>query len=116
VLDGARQMLRFTDLTLDVESEAAFGLAGAAARAAIPYLQQMLAERAVVDLKPITANARKSIEAAIAGFQKQADGIKAETAVTGVRLIGIEFDARNLRVVAEVEGTARAQVTRLTLQ
>ena len=58
-------------------------------------------------------SARKSIETAIADFQKQADGVKAETSVTGIRLVGIEFDAKTLRVIAEVDGTARALVTKL---
>ena len=39
VLDPAQQVLRLTDIELDVESEEAFGLLGAAARAAIPYRQ-----------------------------------------------------------------------------
>ncbi len=112
-LDSKEQMLRFTGMTLDVESEGAYGLAGAAARAAIPYVQQSLAEQAVVDLKPFAASARKSIETAIADFQKQTDGVKVETAVTGIRLVGIEFDAKTLRVIAEVDGTARALVTKL---
>ena len=38
-LDNKRQILRFTDMTLDVDSQAAFGLAGAVASIAIPYLQ-----------------------------------------------------------------------------
>jgi hypothetical protein len=113
VLDNKEQILRFTDMTLDVESESAFGLAGTVARAAIPYIQGTLAEKAVFDLKPIAAGARKSIEAAILDFQKQTDGVKAETAVTGLRLVGIEFDANTLRVIAEVDGTARALVTKL---
>jgi hypothetical protein len=112
-LDTQAQMLRFTDMTLDVESESAFGLAGAAARAAIPYMQRALAEKAVFDLKPIAASAKKSIEAAIVDFQKQTAGVKTEIAVTGVRLAGIEFDAKTLRVIAEVEGSARALVTKL---
>ena len=112
-LDSKAQILRFTDMTLDVESESAFGLAGAAARAAIPYVQKTIEEQAVVDLKPIAATARKSIEAAIADFQKQADGVKVETSVTGIRLAAIEFDARTLRVIAEVDGVARALVTKL---
>jgi len=112
-LDSTQQILRFADMALDVDSESAFGLAGAAARAAIPYIQQSLAEKAVIDLKPFTASARKAIETAIADLQKQADGVKAETAITGVRLVGIEFDAKTLRVIAEVEGTARALVTKL---
>ena len=76
-------------------------------------MQQSLAEQAVVDLKPFAASARKSIETAIADFQKQTDGVKVETAVTGIRLVGIEFDAKTLRVIAEVDGTARALVTKL---
>jgi hypothetical protein len=65
-------MLRFTDLTLAVESEAAYGLLGAAARAGIPYLQQALADQAVVDLKPFAADAKKKIGLALADFEKAA--------------------------------------------
>ncbi|MBW8856773.1 MAG: DUF4403 family protein, partial [Bradyrhizobium sp.] len=43
VLDQAQQTLRLTDIELAVESEAAFGLLGAAARAAMPHLQKALA-------------------------------------------------------------------------
>jgi len=112
-LDAQSQMLRFAEMELDVASQSAFGLAGSVARLAVPYLQQSLAEKAVLDLKPFMQSARQSIEKAIADFQKQADGVKAETAVTGIRLVGIEFDAKTLRVIAEVDGTARALVTKL---
>ncbi len=112
-LDNKDQILRFTDLELDVDSEAAFGLAGAAARAAIPYIKGTLAEKAVIDLKPFAATARKSIETALTDFKKPADGVAVEASVTGVRLAGIEFDAKTLRVIAEVDGTARALVTKL---
>jgi hypothetical protein len=115
-LDQKAQMLRLTDITLDVESEAAFGLLGAAARAAIPYLQSSLAENAVVDLKPFAANAKKSIGEAIAEFQKQADGVQTEAAITDLRLVGIEFDSKTLRVIAEADGTVRALVTKLAAQ
>jgi hypothetical protein len=50
VLDDAQQTLRFTDVQLAVESEAAFGLLGTAVRAVVPRLQQTLYEKAVVDL------------------------------------------------------------------
>ena len=62
VLDEKHQILRLTDTSLAVESEAAFGLLGAAARAAMPYLQNALAEKAVVDLKPFAADAKKKID------------------------------------------------------
>jgi hypothetical protein len=113
VLDGAHQMLRLTDIALDVESQAAFGLLGAAARAAVPYLEQALAENAVVDLVPLATNARKSIDAAISDFRKSADGVRVDPAVTDLRLVGIEFDAKTLRVVAEIDGTVRVAVTKL---
>ena len=115
VLDRDRQMLRLTDIALDVESEAAFGLLGAAARAAVPYLEAALAENAAVDLNPFAMSARKSIEAAIADFRKSADGVRVDAAVTALRLVGIEFDAKTLRVIAEADGTVRVAVTCLTI-
>ena len=113
VLDSVHQVLRLTDIALDVESEAAFGLLGIAAQAAVPYLQRTLAENAVVDLVPLASNARNSIDAAIADFRKSTDGVRVDAAVTGLRLVGIEFDAKTLRVVAEVDGTVRVAVTKL---
>jgi hypothetical protein len=113
VLDRERQMLRLSDVALDVESEAAFGLLGAAARAAVPYLEKSLAEQAVVDLVPLATNARKSIEAAIADFRKSGDGVRVEAAVTSLRLVGVEFDAKTLRVIAEADGTVRVAVSAL---
>ena len=113
VLDREHQMLRLTDVALDVESQAAFGVLGAAARAAVPYLEQALAENAVVDLVPLATNARKSIDAAISDFRKSTDGVRVDPAVTDLRLVGIEFDAKTLRVVAEIDGTVRVAVTKL---
>ena len=49
VLDQEAQILRFTDVAVDVESKAAFGLLGEAAQAAVPYLQKTLAEQAVIE-------------------------------------------------------------------
>ena len=74
-LDAKNQMLRLTDLTLAVESEAAYGLLGAAARAGMPYLQQALADNAVIDLKPFAADAKKKIAAALAEFEKNGEGV-----------------------------------------
>lgn len=110
-LDRDKQILRMTDISLDVQSEKAFGLLGAAARAALPYVENTIKEKAVVDLKPFAENARKSIEAAIGDFQNTTPGIKAETAVHGIRLVAVEFDSKVLRVIAEADGTARALVT-----
>ncbi len=113
VLDREQQILRLTDIELDVQSEAAFGLLGAAARAAIPYLQAALAQNAMVDLKPFAANARQGIGAAIAEFSRSEPGVRVDAAVTGLRLVDIEYDAKILRVIAEAEGTVRVAVTAL---
>ena len=113
VLDPERQMLRLDEIALDVESEAAFGLLGAAARAAVPYLEKALAEHAAIDLVPLAANARKGIETALADFHQSADGVRVDAAVTNLRLVGIEFDAKTLRVIAEADGTVRVAVTKL---
>ncbi len=115
-LDPKQQTLRLTDIALDVESESAFGLLGAAARAAMPYLQQALAERAVVDLRPFAASARQGIEAAIADFDRRADSISVSAAITDLRLVEVEFDSKTLRVTAEANGTVKVAVSSLAMQ
>jgi hypothetical protein len=99
-----------------VQSEAAFGLLGTAARAAVPYLQKALADNAVVDLKPFAANALKSIDKALDDFKAPVDGVEVEAGITGLRLTGIEFDSSTLRVIGEAEGNARALVRKIALQ
>ncbi|MBA2399472.1 MAG: DUF4403 family protein [Bradyrhizobium sp.] len=113
VLDQAQQTLRLTDIELAVESEAAFGLLGAAARAAVPHLQRSLAEQATVDLKPFASNAQKKIAAVIADFQKNEDGIRVAAEITKLRLADIAFDSKTLRVIAEAEGAINVYVTAL---
>jgi uncharacterized protein DUF4403 len=116
VLDREQQILRLTDIALDVQSEAAFGLLGAAAQAALPYLQAALADNAVVDLKPFAANAQQNIGAALDEFREAEQGVRVDAAVTGLRLVDIEYDAKILRIVAEAEGTVQAAVTSLPKQ
>jgi Domain of unknown function (DUF4403) len=113
VLDPEHQTLRLDDITLDVDSEAAFGLLGAAARAALPYLKDAVSENAVIDLKPFAANARRSIASALTDFRGAPDGVQVAADITDLRLLGIEFDARTLRIVAEAIGTANVTVTSL---
>jgi Domain of unknown function (DUF4403) len=109
----ARVKRTLKDLALDVESELAFGMLGAAARAALPYLEAALQEKAVIDLVPLAEDARKSIAASVADFQKNTDGIRVDAEVLDLRLVGLEFDSTTLRVIGEAEGTARATVTKL---
>jgi Domain of unknown function (DUF4403) len=112
-LDQAQQILRRTDIELAVESEAAFGLLGSAARAAMPYLQKALADKAVIDLKPFASNAQKRIAAVISDFQKNEDGVRVAAEITTLRLAGIAFDSKTLRVIAEAGGAINVSVTAL---
>jgi hypothetical protein len=115
-LDQRQQMLRIEDISLDVQSEAAFGVLGVAARAALPFLQRALAENASIDLKPIAENTRKGIEAAIVEFERSTRGVRVEADVTDLRLDNIEFDSKTLRVIAEADGTVRIAITELPAQ
>jgi hypothetical protein len=114
MLDQAQQTLRLADIQLAVESEAAFGLLGAAARAVVPQMQQALVQKATLDLKPIAANAREKIAAAIADFQKSEDGVKVEAKIDSLTLADIAFDSKTLRVIAEAGGTLNVTVTKLS--
>jgi hypothetical protein len=115
-LEREQQILQLRDISLAVESDAAFGLIGAAAQSALPYLRATLERNATIDLKPFAANARQKIEAALADFRQAADGVRVEAAMTSLRLSDIQFDARTLRIVAEASGSARATLSKLTLQ
>jgi hypothetical protein len=110
-LDAKNQILRLTDLSVAVESETA--LFNAAARAATPYLQQALADNAVVDLKPFAADALGKIGGALADFRQNKDGVQVEAEVRDLRLTGIAFDSHTLRVIAEADGTAKVAVSEL---
>jgi hypothetical protein len=115
-LDRQRRVLRFENVAVDVQSEAAFGALGFAARAAVPHLQKALADNAVIDLAPLLANARANIEAAVAEFRRNAAGVTLDATVDDVRLAGIQFDSSVLRAIAEADGTVRVEVTRLAPQ
>ena len=114
VLDADRQILRFTDLALDVQSEAVFGLLGAAAKAAAPYLQNTLADKAVIDLKPFAADARKQMAAAVTSFAAQGSGMTAKVAINDLRLTGVAYDDKTLRVIADVNGAVSVAISSLS--
>jgi Domain of unknown function (DUF4403) len=113
VIDEAQQTLRLTNIELAVESEAAFGLLGAAARAAMPHLQKVLADNATIDLKPFASNAQKRIAAAISDFQKNEDGVRVAAEITSLHLADIAFDSKTLRVIAEAAGAINVYVSSL---
>ena len=113
VIDQARQTLRLDSVEVAVESEAAFGLLGAAARAVMPHLQRVLAEKAMVDLKPFASTAQKKIAAAIADLQKSEDGLRVSAEIASLKLAEIAFDSKTLRVTAESEGSIKVFISAL---
>ncbi len=113
VLDKTNQTLRLTDLKLAVESEAGFGLLGAASQAAAPWLEKALAEKAIIDLKPFAASVREQIGPVVRGFQKNDAGVRVNAEITSLRLADIAFDSTRLRVIAEADGAARVTVNAL---
>jgi hypothetical protein len=112
-LDPTQQTLRLGNVEIAVESEAAFGLLGTAARAVMPHLQRALYEKATVDLKPFAINAQNKIAEAIADFQKNENGVRVEADITSLRLADIAFDSKTLRVIAEAAGEINVYVSKL---
>ncbi len=113
VVDPQQQLLKLTDLDVEVQSEAMFGLLGSVARAAMPFLRDALSERATIDLKPLAATARGEIAKVIGDLQKTGNGARVNADVTDLHLADIAFDAKTLRVIAEVNGTAGVTVSTL---
>ena len=116
VLDREHQVVRFTDLSLDMQSQAAFGLLGAAAQLAAPYLRDRLADAAAIDLKPFAADAKQRIATAVDGFTKQEGSVSAKVAVKDLGLDGIAFDDKTLRVIAHADGSVNVAVSSLALK
>jgi hypothetical protein len=113
VLDKASQILRLANVEMGVESEAAFGLLGAAARAVMPHLQKTLAEKTTIDLKPFLGDAQKMIGSAIADLQKNEASVRVATDITNLALADIAYDSKTLRLIAEVSGTINVTVSSL---
>jgi hypothetical protein len=76
-------------------------------------LENAIADKAVIDLKPFANDARAKIAAELTEFQQVGNGVRVDATVNGVRLSGIEFDTRTLRVIAEANGTVKVAVTQL---
>jgi hypothetical protein len=113
VLDQAKQILRLANVEMAVESEAAFGLLGAAARAVMPHLQKALAERTTVDLKPFLGDAQKMVASAISDLQKNDDTVRVTAEIKSLNLADIAYDSKTLRLIAEASGTISVTVAAL---
>jgi hypothetical protein len=73
----------------------------------------VLAEKAMVDMKPLAGNAQKKIASAIADLQRSEDGVRVTAEVTSLTLAGIAFDSKTLRVIAESEGSINVFISAL---
>src|SRR3984957_11564123 len=116
VLDANAQILRFTDVALDVQSQAAFGLLGEAAKAAVPYLQKTLADQAVIDLKPFAEDAKKRMAAAVGDFTGANGGVSANVVIDDLRLLGIAYDDKSLRIITDAKGNVSVAISSLAWQ
>lgn len=111
-LDRRRQVLRFDEIAIDIESQAALGALALAARAAVPALERMIAQNAVIDLLPMTIDIRRNIEAAISDSRNTPPGVQIDASVVDMQIADIGFDAKTLRVIVEAEGAVKAVVTK----
>ena len=116
VLDANAQILRFTDVALDVQSQAAFGLLGEAAKAAVPYLQKTLGDQAVIDLKPFAEDAKKRMAAAVGDFTGANGGVSANVVIDDLRLLGIAYDDKSLRIITDAKGNVSVAISSLAWQ
>lgn len=112
-LEPGQQLLRLTDIAVDVHSAAAFGLVGKAAEALEPMIRDTLAKKAVIDLKPFSVGAKDKIANAVADFSNPDTGIKLDSTVDDVRAVDIGFDTQTVRIVAEARGTINILVSSL---
>jgi hypothetical protein len=105
--------LRLVNIEMAVESEAAFGLLGAAARAVMPHLQKVLADKAIVDLKPFLGDAQKMVASAIADLQKSDDAVRVAAEIANLDLADIAYDSKTLRLIVEASGSINVTVAAL---
>jgi hypothetical protein len=79
----------------------------------MPHLQKALVDKLIVDLKPFSSNAQKKLAAVIADFQSNENGVRVAAEINSLRLAGIAFDSKTLRVIVETEGVINATVSAL---
>lgn len=113
VLDADKQMLRLANLELAVESEAAFGLLGPAARVAVPILQKILADKATIDLKPAASNVQQRLGNMIAQYQRNEDGLRISSEISSLKLTALDYDETVMRITAEAVGLINVAITKL---
>jgi hypothetical protein len=67
-------------------------------------------------LKPFADDAKKRIGAAVSDFTGQSAGLSANVTVNDLRLTGIAYDDKTLRIIADAKGTVSAAISSLAWQ
>ncbi len=67
----------------------------------------------MLDLKPFASNAREKIAAMIADLQRSENGARVTAEISSLKLAGIAFDSKTLRVIAEAAGTVNVELKTL---
>ena len=70
----------------------------------------------MIDLKPFAADAKQRIATAVASFVAQGSGVSANLAVHDLRLTGIAYDDKTLRVIANATGAVNVAVSSISMQ
>jgi hypothetical protein len=58
---------------------------------------------------------QKRIGAAVGDFAAQSDGLKAAVDVTDLRLVGVAYDAKTLRLIGDAKGTVNVAISKLAM-
>ena len=113
VLDRAQQVLRLTDIALDVSRRQPSGCS--ARRRARPSLSQGRARRECAHRpQAVRRQCAQEHRGGDRGFPpERQQGVQVDAAVTDLRLVGIEYDAKTLRVIAEADGSVKVAISAL---
>jgi hypothetical protein len=79
----------------------------------MPRLQNVLAEKATMDLKPILGDARETVASAIAELQKSDEGVRVAADIRRLDLANIAYDSKTLRLIVEASGSINVTVAAL---
>ncbi|MGB6657717.1 MAG: DUF4403 family protein [Xanthobacteraceae bacterium] len=70
----------------------------------------------IIDLKPFAADAKMRIAAAVGNLAAQAPGLRANATVDDLRLTGIAYDDKTLRIIANAGGSVNVAISSLSMQ
>ncbi len=108
--------MRLENVALAVESDALFGADRRRRQDRDPLSASGAGKKRGDRPEADARNARRSIDKALSDFRLQNDDIKVDATMTGLRLVGIEFDSKIVRITAEADGIARVALNKLPVK